>query len=319
MSLWREFERLEIAKSSTEFSALRIVGDRSDFLAKNERGAPVFLVQDSSDVPSTHGFRFRNMSVRFNILCRVSTAEGDLSGKFAIVVCETSAAELFDVFISCLQPAISALPVLSNSSDIAATLRSLQNLFKELGRGGGREISGLWGELKAISLSTDCVGAVNAWHDVGNERFDFSWPDRVVEVKTSQKDRTHDFSLDQLTQPLAKYGFVISIVIRRSSSGKGILDLAKEIEARLAGNLSCRGKLWATIAASLGADFSEKLDSCFELDESLGAVVVHRMQDIPRPPPSDDGRISSIRFRVNIKDLTGETDDLSVSSVMSCS
>lgn len=59
---------------------------------------------------------------------------------------------------------------------------------------------------------------------------------------------------------------------------------------------SLKQKLWENVAASLGNDFSEKLDKRFDLVFAERNLVLYDMRDIPAPPRPVDSRITNVRF-----------------------
>lgn len=301
MDLLAEFQQLPRATSDADFSATRISARRRDFLAKGVEGAPVFLLQDASSAQYTPGVALRHLSVQFHNTCRVITENSTLEDQFAVLACDASVPELHELFIRCVGAAIDQLPETAGTQDLESCVRGLLNLFRSLSAPGSREIAGLWAELFVIVRSGDVPAAVRAWHSDIFERFDFSWPDAVLEVKATQGSvRLHEFALEQLDAPSEGSGNMASLMLQPMTNGAGILDLANEIDEALAGNALCRERLWANIASALGNEFGSKLDRRFDSAFAERNLVVYSMTDIPRPSRPSDARISAIRFRVDL-------------------
>lgn len=305
MSLFASFQSLAAATSAVDFSASPLPGLRGDFLAKGKDGGPVFLLKDSSPASYSPAIELRHISVQFHSTCRVSTAAGDVEDQFAVIACDASVAELHEVFVRCLAAAVEQLPAAASTTDLQRCLQSLLDLFKALARPSSKEVTGLWAELFVIARSKNIVRALQAWHADQFERFDFSWAAGCLEVKAAVRElRQHEFALEQLQSPLGGAGYVASILLQAMGGGIGVIDLANEIEARLAARPDLRQKLWENIAASLGSDFSERLDRRYDPSFAERSLAIFSMADVPAPAQPGDPRITALRFRVDLSNVT---------------
>lgn len=308
MDLFKEFLALAPTTSHAEFAAIPIAGRRSDFLAKNGDGAPVFLLSDSSAATYTPGATLKHLSVQFHATCRIQSPAGSIEGQFALITCDAAVPELYELFVRCVGAAIKHLPDVAKTQDIEACVRSLLNLFRAMSAPGSREIAGLWAELFVITLAADVAAAVCAWHSDSFDRFDFSWQGVVLEVKATQDSvRVHEFSLEQLSPPLSGRGLVASLLLQPLTNGLGVMDLANRIDACLHDENGLRQRLWSNIAAALGNEFSQKLDRRFDNSFAERQIAAFDMTDIPAPDRPQDPRVSSVRFR---SDLTGVVSSL---------
>lgn len=301
MGLFDDFLALAPAASGTEMPAVPLAGRRSDFLAKSTEGAPVFLLQDTGTATYTPGVSLRHLSVQFHATCRVHVPSGPFDGQFAVLACDVAAPELYELFVRCVSVAVEALPPSAETMDIEACIRSLTKLFRGMSAPGGREIAGLWAELFIIAQSSDVGTAVRAWHADKFERFDFSWPGGVLEVKATQGTaRVHEFALEQLATPSTGNGLVASLLLQPLTNGVGVMDLATRIDAGLHTESDLRQRLWSNIAAALGAEFSEKLDRRYDLSFAERHIAMFNMADIPAPERPSDPRVTGIRFRSDL-------------------
>jgi hypothetical protein len=301
MNLYQAFASLPFAASSVDFSAAPLMGLRSDFLAKASDGGPVFLLQDSSPAAYSPAIELKHVSVQFHNTCRVSTVGDVVEDQFAVISCDASVPELHEIFIRCLAAAVEQLPIGAGTSDLQRCVQSMLTLFRALGRPSNREVTGLWAELFVIAKSKNVPQALRAWHADQFERFDFSWATGCLEVKATVKEvRQHNFALEQLRVPLNGAGFVASVLLQTMSGGFGVVDLANEIEAKVATELDLRQKLWENIAAALGSDFSERLDRRFDLSYAERNLAVYVMADVPAPQEPSDPRIADVRFSVDL-------------------
>ena len=305
MDLFESFRALAPASSHSEFAAASIDGRRGDFLAKSAEGAPVFLIGDSSAATYTPGTVLKHLSVQFHVTCRVQTPDGPVEGQFALITCESSATELYELFVRCVGAAIQQLPIAAKTRDIEICVRSLLGLFRAMNTPGGRELAGLWAELFVITQASDTASAVKAWHADTFERFDFSVPNSVLEVKATQGTvRTHDFALEQLAAPSGGRGLVASLLLQPLTNGVGVMDLASRIDSALGCHNDLRRRLWANVVAALGSDFGEKLDRRFDQSFAERHIKLFDMDDVPAPDRPSDTRVSGIRFRSDLTTVT---------------
>ncbi|WP_020424957.1 PD-(D/E)XK motif protein [Paracidovorax oryzae] len=305
MSLFDSFQALPAAISAVEFSALPLPGLRGDFLAKAKDGGPVFLLKDSSPASYSPAIELRHVSVQFHNTCRVTTVGGNVEDQFAVIACEAGVAELHEVFVRCLAAAVEQLPAVASTSDLQRCLQSLLNLFRALSRPSSREVTGLWAELFVMAKSKHVVRALQAWRADPFERFDFAWATGCLEVKAAVSVlRQHEFALEQLQSPLDGAGYVASVLLRAMGVGVGVVDLASEIEARIAAYPTLRQKLWENIAVALGNDFSERLDRRFDPSYAERSLAIYAMSDVPAPPQPSDPRVTAVRFRVDMSTVT---------------
>lgn len=305
MALFDDFQALTPAASDTELPATPLPERRGDFLAKSTGGAPVFLLHDASAAAYTPGVTLRHLSAQFHATCRVLSSNGPSEGQFAVVACDAAVPELFELFVRCVSVAVAALPLDAKTADIEACVRSLISLFRAMASPSGREIAGLWAELFVITRANDTATAVKAWHADTFERFDFSVPGGVLEVKATQGGvRVHDFSLEQLAAPSGGFGLVASLLLQPLTNGLGVMDLASTIDAALGGRNDLRQRLWSNVAAALGSDFGEKLDRRFDESYAERRLMLYRMVDIPAPKQPRDSRVSEIRFRTDLTTVT---------------
>jgi hypothetical protein len=319
VQLFEDFDELVPSTSPNSFNAVRLHGERNDYLGKDQQGSPVFLIADDGEPLYRPIVQHRHLSAAFCMLCGLNVDGVDVVGKFALIRFEGNAPELHELFIRCVRAAIADLPTSAQTPDIEARVNRLLGLFRSLARPAGREISGLWAELFCISASGDIPVAVDRWHADNTEAFDFSWSQGRLEVKsTVGAFRIHDFSLDQLRPPSNGSGYVASLVLKAANCGDGVLDLARQIEAKLEGQPDLQAKLWALLVQSLGADFSESLDRRFDTDLAGRQLVLFRMQDIPSLAPVDDTRISAVRFRADLSAVQTSLGENGVASLHSC-
>lgn len=304
MDIYLDFLDLPCAASAVEFKAIRLSPKRQDFLAKASDGSPVFLLHDSSAIEYSPSISLKNMSVQFHSTCRVCTNSSMLEDQFAVVTCEDSVPELYELFVRCFAAAVERLPISANTRELNECVRSLLDLFRALSSPSSREVTGLWAELYIIFSSCRIPQALSAWHVDRFDRFDFSWSFGRLEVKATVKElRVHEFALEQLQLPINGHGFVASILLQPLNGGVSVLDLARRIEENVLGEPLLRQKLWQNVASALGCDFSDALDRQFDISYAERHILLYSMRDVPAPSQPSDARITSIRFRSDLSSV----------------
>ena len=319
MELLAQFQELAPSSNSDTFNAVRLTAGRDDFLGKDERGAPVFLVADDGEPIYRPVVQHRHLSAAFCMLCRLNVDGAEVVGRFALIRFEGSAHELHELFIRCVRAATTELPVSVRTPEIEDRVTRLLALFRVLSRPAGREISGLWTELFCILNSGNVPEAVDRWHASNSETFDFSWSQVCLEVKsTVGVFRIHEFALEQLCAPGGGTGFVASVLLRTSNDGIGVMGLAQQIEHQLDGSSMRQSKLWSLVLQSLGEDFSATLDRRFDLAFASRHLLVYRMEDIPSLAPTCDSRISAVRFRVDLSSVSSSLGQNGIAALKAC-
>lgn len=304
MDLYRAFVDLPLAASNGEFTAIPLGERRLDFLSKTQDGCPVFLLHDSTPASYTPSIELKHLSAQFHNTCRVTTSIGTVEDQFAVVSCDATVAELYELFVRCFAALVEQLPVTAGTSQIRASIQELLDLFRTLSRPNAREITGLWAELFVVAKSANKLSALNAWRGSQFERFDFSWPEGCLEVKATVKEsRQHEFALEQLQVPIGGRGFVVSLLLQPMSGGLGVMDLARSIESALPDNPMLKKKLWENIALALGSDFSSSLDRRFDASYAERQLAIFAMNDIPALSQPTNPRITGVRFRADISDI----------------
>ena len=305
MKILELFADLEVAQSESDLSAVPLQGARNDFLAKSNLGAPVFLLRDASSPGYSPGIELRNVRVQFNCVCRVTVGGAVTQGQFAVVSCESDSPEMHELFIRSVLVVTDQLPFEASTVDLQRHLRSLLDLFRALGRPATREITGLWGELFVIAKSKSVPLALSVWRTDNFDRFDFSSLNSCLEVKTTVGERReHVFALEQLSPPLGGRGYVVSLLLQELSGGVGVIDLARDIEGALSGEIGMRKKLWQNIVGALGGDFSERLDRRFDLSYAERNLRIFDMRDVPTLPVISDPRVTSVQFRSDLSTVS---------------
>jgi hypothetical protein len=179
----------------------------------------------------------------------------------------------------------------------------LVEVFRALSQPPRGSAQGLWAELFVIVEASDPVLAVDSWHALPDETFDFAAGSQRVEIKScSRASRRHNFSLDQLTLGGASTGIVISVVTQRAGGGVSVSDLAGKVRAQVAAHPRLLLKIDRTIALTLGESSSLALDERFNEVHARESIAFFDVKNIPRPTGIPD-QIANIRFDADLSSV----------------
>ena len=312
MDAYEQFKFLQPAISNTEFNALRLPGNRTDYLAKGQDGSPVFLLQDAKTEQYHPSLQLRYLAAEFQLTCRLHSDGVEVDDVFALVTCRAEEQELHELFIRSFDAARIQLADNAQTEQINRTVQNLASLFRAFTKPSQRSITGLWAELFTIARSGVVSDAMKMWRADSFDRFDFSTRDRVIEIKaTTGQLRSHEFNLEQLSIPTNGNGFVVSILLQSVSGGTSVLELISTIEASIMSEPKMREKLWMNVISDLGSDFSASLDRRFDVSHADCNLKIFQMGDMPRPSSSNDPRVTAIRFLADCTDVQSSAADCS--------
>ncbi len=278
-----------------------------DYIALGPQQQPVILLSCASSVGLKRPpICLQHLTVEFGVRYRVRASTDVVEDDFVVVSLRKDGPGLTEAFCLAGDALLMALPESPSASHIEKTVREFVELLSALSLPSSRAVAGLWAELWLMSVASDTLAAVTAWHRNPTDRFDFSFAGHFVEVKaTEREERSHDFSYEQLRRSEAPVK-VASLKLRRAQRGKSVADLVATLQGDL--NAEMRTKLVKNVFLAIGsavADASEvRFDEAFAAS-NLRVIAAHRVPVVAIPAGSP---ISSVRFRVNLDDSSLSPD-----------
>lgn len=311
MSLFDIVEALD-PKDAPEggFVASRISQDSQVRLGRS-RSCLALLVPAVPESASEPDLRLENLSVTHFARCSVRDGSESLSGDFGIIECTSQDAAVRDTFLDVLEWLVPGSGDLT-TSEAKELFGRVIRLLSPRDTPARTSTLGLWGELFIMGSSGDISAWARAWHITPRDRWDFAFPEKRVEVKTSSGARRHHFSLDQLACPPGAETLVISMVTTPSSSGPTIRELLQRLVLQV--DTEARDRLIETAIASLGDSWKSGSESRFDDRLASDSVRVYASYQIPQvaPPPPE---VSEVRFVVDLTDVEPTGDLASVRSI----
>lgn len=304
-SLWERFQNLKPTADVSTISAIPCGYGKQHLLIRGDHGEPSLLLATETRASPRADIRLKHVSVQFDR--RFEVAHGDDGttevGNFCRFTCDPSGSHLHQYFVELMAATASTHPGVLSAQATDDVVDVLLELFRKLSLPAVQSVTGLWGELLLMHLADSPGKFVDAWHLRATDGFDFAFPDKRIEVKTTEHpSREHDFSLKQVRSG-RETDLVASITLARSSAGLSALDLARLIAERL--DAAQQAKLWRLVLETLGEDADADGEQRFDTKSASDGLVFVRASDVPAPevPASAAAFVTEVRFRSNINSL----------------
>lgn len=170
------------------------------------------------------------------------------------------------------QPSVSANEIIQDLIDIFKPSHGLDD----------HELIGLLGELAVISKADDIPKMIEAWHMDKNSRYDFSFANSRLEVKTSRGSRrSHFFSSAQLPPNNGIDLIVVSLLTEEVPDGVSVLSLFSRILEQSPSYL--KRKFLQQFNAVFTKDEEKCTNKLFDLDLLFGSMKFFEGDLVPRP------------------------------------
>lgn len=274
-------------------------------LVRGDRGEPALLLATETRAFPRADIRLKHVGVQFDR--RFEIANGDDGstevGNFCKFICDPSGLHLHQYFVELMAATASTHPGVLSAQATDEVVDVLLELFRKLSLPADHSVTGLWGELLLMHLAASPGKFVDAWHLRTTDGFDFAFPDKRIEVKTTERlSREHDFSLKQARSG-RETDFVASITLASSAAGLSALDLARLIAERL--DVAQQAKLWRLVLETLGEDVDVDGGQRFDAKSASDGLVFVHASDVPAPEVSVSAAafVTEVRFRSNINAL----------------
>jgi len=141
---------------------------------------------------------------------------------------------------------------------------------------------GLVGELTVLASAPHLEPTLSAWHSDGDDRYDFSWDSRRLEVKaTTSSVREHQFTSRQLPALHGIEVWVASVQIAEVEVGTSIAELFEELASDLPPDAV--KKLSSVITKTAGLPPGLLQSPIFDLESTKRGVRVFAGDIVPTP------------------------------------
>lgn len=291
---------------NTEFNyyVKSIPGFEKHYFGKIGSGEPTLLLS-SKDRSVKTPVKLTELEVCFSVPCDISNKDGLHSTEiFTSISCKSKDPNLQKYYIHICETILRIIGTSPTIDQIENAVERLIHLFQKLNYPPVRSLVGLFGELFTINVAKSPELAVQAWRNKIDERFDFSIADVRLEVKTtSNRKRTHEFSLEQCHPPINTIGILVSLCVETSGGGLSIRELIERIENQIGSNPELQFKFKETLVESLGSNILSALSMRFDENIARSSLKIYEIDSIPTVCKIFPDEVSKVRFNSDLSKL----------------
>lgn len=280
-NLYRKFQNLSVS-NNMEYSAFKINKSMGHRMAKDKKGNPSLLIDTSNYNSKLHKHKLYNISISHNIDCNIEEEAVKSVGKFTIISYIGKDLKLVSPFIDMCEIFLKAIGRVPNDVEISNIVDDFIELFRLFSEPPKRTLQGLWAELFFIAEHDNTSQLVSAWHQDIEDKYDFSFGDTRVEVKSSKfRKRVHNFSMDQLSSSKNIQIYISSIFVETISNGLSVQDLLDSIEKKLKGNIDLINKIRLLSFSTLGGEIN-LITKQFDYQLAKESLKIYNAKDVPK-------------------------------------
>ena len=278
----------------------------------SSKGYPLFFVE-CIDFEITPNIDLELISVQFNQLCRLIDEEVSSEGRYTIISLKTTNPDFLKYFIDVTCLILQRMSKRPSHKEVTTELTKLIDLFKVFSKPSRKTIQGLWAELLVIERATDPVYMLQSWHVSPEDKYDFNDGNDKIEVQcTTNTQRRHRFSYEQLTPNSKSQLLVVSVVTTKTRKGKNIFDLKDSITKKVQ-DLKLQLLLNEVISSTLGNDFDKAFEYYFDYQMAVDELSFYDSKDIPSIP-SDviPVELSNLKFDCDLSKVNTASKEANV-------
>ena len=289
---------------SARFSAQPIPGYERHRLAKNGQNTPSLLISVTEAPGGTRPIpiKLEHLTVQYDVDCRISRSNGSFEeGRFTVVRCTGVDKALHTYFLRSIGAIVVSLGTTPSRQDVAHAIKNLTILFRAMTEKPRKSVQGLWAELFLIARAYDAATMITAWHMTPEDRYDFSFENQRIEVKsTSARVRQHYFSLEQLCPPTDTALLIASLFVEYAGAGTSIMELAEQIRTRISDNHNLLLHVDQIISLTLGENWRDALEARFDRELAEESLTFFDASSIPTVSRNLPPGISEVRFKSDL-------------------
>lgn len=297
--LFESLPKPEAREDTLNFSAAQVEGT-SHRIGKDPSGWPALLLSTFENQKGAQ-IRLEHLDVQHQVRCRITNGTSLEEGLYTVIRCTDADNELTHYFLQTINPLLKLLGPNPTVSEISKAITYLTELFRALIQPPIKPISGLWGELFVIRNAKDPIALMAAWHSSPEEKYDFSAATQRLEVKsTSQRQRVHHFSLEQLNPPAGCRAVVASLFIERNGGGTSLRELVEELQLRLVSKPDLQERLHRVVGMTLGNALRQGYASRFNRELAAESLKFFDVTTIPKIDNDLPASISDVHFKSDL-------------------
>ena len=275
-------------------------------IAKDPKGSPALLISTAPGHNRNARIRLEHLDVQHSVRCRITTESRDTEeGIFTVVRCHDADEELARYFLRAIDPVLRILGPTPSASAVSRVISGLVELFRALVQPPVKSVSGLWAELLLIRTSGEPPALLAAWHISPDDKYDFNAGSQRIEVKSSsQRERAHYFSLEQLTPPTGCGLVIASLFVERAGAGTSLGELIDEIRVLVSARPELETRLDRVVASTLGSALRSSLSERFDRELAVESLQFYDQEVVPTIQIPLPWGVSEVHFKADLGQAT---------------
>lgn len=251
-------------------------------LGISENGRPIFFIKcDNNDNNNLTSYDL-GIEVDFGVDCTISNGGRKISGKYTLITLKENSENLLPYFLDIVLIVVKSIPPNSSLQLVKSEIDKLIEMFSNILDKGTGDIQGLWAELLIIEQSKNPDYLISSWHVLKTALFDFNNGEDKLEIKsTTNNERKHTFSLNQLITNKSSNLIIGSVIITKTGQGKNVIDLISSIEKRVK-DKNLLVSLGRIVSEILGDKIHEAQNVFFDYATAKDSIAFFDISGIPK-------------------------------------
>lgn len=294
--------------SDIEDNSFRVSCINSDIphrVGCSNEGYPMIFIE-CSDTKKVTDIRLSLFRVLFNRKCSLVDIDNQIVSErdFTIIQMISDDQDLIKYFFQVMSFVIKRLPAYPKVLLLKEEISKVIEIFTLRKNLSMDVVRGLWAELLVIERSSNPEYLIKAWHEEPEDKYDFNDSYDKLEVKsTSGSNRSHIFSLEQLSPNNSANLLIASVFVNSTGIGKSIFDLADMISQKLS-DTECSLKLMEVILKTIGPNVEESSNMYFDYSNAVDSLQYYDSKVIPSIKKDDvPSAVSAVHFRSDLTNV----------------
>jgi hypothetical protein len=309
MNLIELYDTLSLPENDNKvFNAIPIPEYPNFRVAIDFEGNAVLLLSVSKRIKdlSLKNFRLKYLQLEQNLECRIYENDSFILQTFTVVTFRCSDRNLQEYFLRISETLVSTIGQKPTQQQVINSLKKFVEVFKTLTDSPTNTINGLWAELFLIENSSNPKSAINYWHNLPEEKFDFNAGLERIEVKSSSNfERKHIFSAEQLNPPSDTQVLIASIFLKQHNSGMNIQQLLESISKKVNYDFETADKLNSIVFRTLGSSLEHSIGIKFDYAIALQSLQFYRHKDIDKIEEIHIGNnVSEVKYKSDLTNIS---------------
>jgi len=312
MNLIDLYDSLSLPENDRKvFNAIPIPEYPNFRVAIDFEGNAVLLLSVSKRIKdlSLKNFRLKYLQLEQNLECKIYENDSYKLQTFTVITFRCSDRKLQEYFLRISESLVKTVGQNPTEQQVIDSLKKFVEVFKTLTDSPTNTVNGLWAELFLIENSSNPKELINYWHNLPEEKFDFNAGTERIEVKSSSNfERKHIFSAEQLNPPSDTQVLIASIFLRQHNSGNSIQYLIDRISEKIDYDFETVEKLNTIVFRTLGSSLEHSIGIKFDYDIAQQSLRFYRHQDIDK--------IEEVHIPNNVSEVKYKSDLTNVKTIM---